>query len=121
MSHFYGSLEVDPWSAASSKRCGQAFLESYGKLHDELREQAPADQRPARKGQLCWPIKPKHHLFQHLVEQQLEELGNPRAYWTYVDESLMGAIAMMAAATPDPRSVAQQVLEKLVLCEAIAL
>ena len=33
---------------------------------------------------------PKAHLFQHLCEWQAVELGNPKFYWVYADEDLVG-------------------------------
>ncbi len=51
----------------------------------------------------------------------MDELGNPRSYWTYSDESLMGVLSVMAAATPDPRGVCEQVMSKLRLLASLAL
>ena len=43
-----------------------------------------------------WKFSPKHHLFQHLCEWQSSECGNPRYYWVYADEDLVGKIISIA-------------------------
>ncbi len=121
LDNFYKSLEGQPWSPDDTRREGVSFLEHYGHLHDLARNLDAGETRVPSRGELCWHIKPKHHLFQHLVEEQVEELGNPRSYWTYTDESLMGVLSQVAAATPDPRGVCEQVMSKLRLLASLAL
>ena len=47
-------------------------------------------------GRRLYKISPKHHLFVHLCEWQAVEMGNPRFYWTYADEDLVGSMIDMA-------------------------
>ena len=39
---------------------------------------------------------PKFHLFQHLCEIQFQIKGNPRFFWTYADEDLVGHMKEIA-------------------------
>lgn len=39
-----------------------------------------------------WKMHPKLHIFVHLCEWQALDWGNPRYYWTYADEDLVGLI-----------------------------
>ena len=40
-----------------------------------------------------WKMSPKTHLFIHLMEWHVLEIGlNPRGYWTYADEDLVGTM-----------------------------
>ena len=39
---------------------------------------------------------PKLHIFVHLCEWQAGEFGNPRSYWTYADEDLVGLLVECA-------------------------
>ena len=39
---------------------------------------------------------PKFHVFVHLAEWQAVEVCNPRVYWTYVDEDLVGCLVEVA-------------------------
>jgi hypothetical protein len=41
-------------------------------------------------GYRMWKMQPKVHLFQHLCEYMAIYQGNPKYYWTYQDESLVG-------------------------------
>ena len=43
-----------------------------------------------------WKFVPKFHLFVHLCEWQAVEEGNPRFYWTYQDEDLVGKMIEVA-------------------------
>ncbi len=97
------------------------FLRKHCELHDRTRGLPTGQARAIVRDERPWRIKLKHHLFLHLVEEQVLELGNPRAYWTYSDESLMGCVSVMAAATPDPRGMAEQVLAKLLVVESLCL
>ena len=38
-----------------------------------------------------WRAKPKLHLVQELGEYMTEEVGNPRDFWNYADESFVGS------------------------------
>jgi hypothetical protein len=41
-------------------------------------------------GVRMWKMNPKLHLFQHLCEYMVLFQGNPKYFWTYQDESLVG-------------------------------
>ena len=43
-------------------------------------------------GLRMWKFPPKIHLFAHLVEYMVLYQGNPKYYWTYQDEDLVGAM-----------------------------
>ena len=43
-----------------------------------------------------WKVNPKLHLFDHLCSWQAVEVGNPRFYWTYSDEDLVGLLIEVA-------------------------
>ena len=42
------------------------------------------------QGRRLWKFTPKCHLIEHLFNEQCREVGNPRGYWTYADEDLVG-------------------------------
>ena len=47
-------------------------------------------------GRKRWKMTPKVHLVQHLLEWQCLSAGNPRFYWTYADEDLVGSMIEVA-------------------------
>ena len=53
----------------------------------------------AEKHERLWKMTPKFHCFQHLMEWQSVEVCNPRFYWVYADEDLMGHIREIAQST----------------------
>ena len=46
-----------------------------------------------------WKWAPKLHAFLHLTEWQCADFGNPRFWWTYPDEDLVGHIIEVAKTT----------------------
>ena len=46
---------------------------------------------------LFWKLVPKHHLFLHIVEEQVAVAGSPKACWCYPDESEIGLAAKVGA------------------------
>ena len=47
-------------------------------------------------GHRAWKMTPKVSLFLHLCEWQGPSAGNPRFYWTYADEDLVGTMIEVA-------------------------
>ena len=43
-----------------------------------------------------WKATPKVHIFLHLCELQAVQYGNPRFYWVYADEDIVGKIVTVA-------------------------
>ena len=90
----------------------QLLNEFYRMLHDEgLHMSGASCKRAAEIGhQVCviyaqlsrgafdagdklWKTTPKIHLFAHLCEWIIPDIGlNPRSYWCYADEDLVGTL-----------------------------
>ena len=47
-------------------------------------------------GTKAWKLVPKFHLYQHLCLHQSASHGNPRFYWTYADEDMVGQMVEVA-------------------------
>ena len=62
-------------------------------------------------GLRMWKMMPKLHLFIHLCEDQAPRFGNPRYYWTYGDEDLVGQMITIAEGV-HPRTLPISVLVK---------
>ena len=88
---FYNILESESQFMSESARTlmpkiGQALAAKYDKLAKLALHQ----------GSRLWKLTPKLHLFEHLAEMQSVEFGNPRWWWTYADEDLVGLIIDIA-------------------------
>ena len=62
-----------------------------------------------------WKMSPKLHLFMHLCLHQAPVIGNPRYFWTYGDEDLIGQLVDIAKGV-HPSTLALSVLFKWVIC-----
>ena len=62
-----------------------------------------------------WKVTPKLHLFLHLVIHQAPVLGNPRFWWVYGDEDLVGHMIGIAEGV-HPTTLAASVLAKWLWC-----
>ena len=77
----YISGELVPFSSEKACELCRLVCVLYNALHEEM---------VAKIKPLLWDLKPKVHLLQELVEFQAKELGNPRHFWCYRDESWCG-------------------------------
>jgi len=64
----------------------------------------------------AWKIVPKHHLFQHLCLHQAHRFGNPRFYWTYADEDMVGHM-MEVAKSCHPSTLTQTAMFKCLVIQ----
>lgn len=95
------SMFLRPGVAAELKKLGFRM----GVLYSSLAADAAA------QSEKMWKMMPKMHLFVHLCEWQAEECGNPRFYWTYPDEDLVGIMVEIAESC-HPRTLAMNCLFK---------
>jgi len=51
-------------------------------------------QNAMQNGQHLWSVVPKHHFFEHLVDQALFE--NPKMFWVYTGEDFVGRLCRVA-------------------------
>ena len=66
-------------------------------MYAELGLEALQSERCRASGNwLRWRIYPKHHLFIHLLEEQMMTIGNPIECWAYGDEDFIGASVIVA-------------------------
>lgn len=54
------------------------------------------DKAEASGDTTSWTMKPKVHLFQELCEYKASLFGSPELFWTYMDESFCGFLALAA-------------------------
>lgn len=106
MVRFYELLESEPMflSAAAKEEIallGSRFCDLYSHLAGESFD----------AGMRMWKGSPKLHLFQHLCEWQAPEYGNPRFFWTYADEDMIGQMCKVAESC-HPRTMSTTALWK---------
>ena len=65
----------------------------------------------------AWKLTPKFHLLLHLVEIQIPRWGNPRFFWCYADEDLIGQV-IDAASSCHPSTMAAVALYKCSLMQS---
>ena len=82
-------------------RLGQVLCEQYCKVASYFFDH----------GSRLFKMSPKLHLFQHLCEFQCLIFGNPRYYWCYADEDLVGQMIEIASSC-HPATMASMVLFK---------
>ena len=66
------------------------------------------------KGSKLWKMNPKLHLFEHLTQHQIS-FGNPRFFWCYSDEDLIGLVTEISK-TVHPRTLPVSTLFKWLHC-----
>jgi hypothetical protein len=96
-----GSMFLDEQALAEIRTLGPGICKVYA----ELSSRALASKLK------FWKMAPKFHIFCHLCEWQAAEWGNPRFYWTYADEDLVGLMIDIAQ-TCHPKTLAVNALFK---------
>ena len=83
--------ELDNWSDQSAARL-QDFCRRHLLLFMSLaREVVQTDGEWVR-----WRFFPKAHMLQHLAGAQARRWGNPKEWWCYTDESVIGMVVRLA-------------------------
>ena len=96
-----GSMFLEPAMANEVSSIGVSLCKVYSEL----------SARAVANAEKMWKMAPKFHIFCHLCEWQAREFGNPRYYWTYADEDLVGLMIDIAE-TCHPKTIAVNALFK---------
>ena len=112
---FHRSCQAEPFDAERCRSAMFQFLQGMGQLNHMWR-QGLADNLVSAQP---WHIRPKSHMLQHLVQDQLDSWGSPSAFWCYSDESFVGSIKNVAMATKHPATLEDRVSEKVVLLAGV--
>ena len=84
----YMAMSLAAFDASAVGTATRKFLVLYESLTKEAQKKGHS---------LAWRMKPKFHLVQEMGEFQVQELGNPRLFWCYRDESFVGFIATIVS------------------------
>ena len=66
----------------------------------------------AERMKMPFHIRPKCHMDQHLVSDQLEVWGSPKCFSCYNDESFMGSIKLMCRCSSQPSTLEETAMSK---------
>ena len=109
-SSFSSALVLRAWEGAGDRwlgreDCTKQLCTLYAHLGNEA----------AAKREKAWKGSPTFHIFLHLCQWQVPDLRlNPRSYWTYADEDLVGTLVDCAEKC-HPSTMAWTALTKWVL------
>ncbi len=103
LASFYGALEacprhIDAECQRELAKLGRQICSFYAALN-------------GKHGPKAWKLTPKFHLLLHLVEIQIPRWGNPRFFWCYADEDLVGQVVEVAGSC-HPSTMAELALYK---------
>jgi hypothetical protein len=112
---FVTSCSASPFSVATCRTAMYQYLQALQGLHDMWRVGVPL----ARWNKLPFHIRPKCHVCQHLVEEQILLFGSPSGFWCYRDEDFVGAMKCIANKTKHPATLEKRMIEKLRILAAV--
>ena len=107
--------DEENFDADECRRGMFAYLSAMQDLHALWRRHLGVEDH----GSQPWHIRPKCHLLQHLVQDQLDRWGSPRRFWCYMDEDYMGDIKNIAAKSTHPKTLESTVMKKVQLGSGI--
>ena len=104
-------LELEkPWGPSVAEAVG-AFGRQHCLLYSELAMEAIRNPSYGDGVWVLWRIYPKHHMFLHVVEDQIKVAGSPSECWCYADESAIGQ-AVLVAETCHPKTIQRLIMQK---------
>ena len=115
LQEYHESCQAEPFQAADCQRSMQGFLEALTSLRSLMRRGLEA----ADHFRQPFPFRPKGHMLQHLVNEQILRWGSPKTFWCYGDEDFVGVIKRIAMQTKHPKSMEAILLQKYRLFAAI--
>ena len=111
MVEYHRSCGAEPWAPARCRDVMYRVLQGMNALRLLMRRHLPPDQHRAEP----FPLRPKAHMLQHLVEEKLSLWGSPRDFWCYGDEDFLGFVKGVAAGSRHPATLERVVLQKWAL------
>ena len=112
---YHTCCEVEPFIAAQCQANMQGFLEALTSLRALMRRGLDGALQSAQP----FPLRPKGHMLQHLVNEHISRWGSPRLFWCYGDEDFVGVIKRIALQTKHPKSMEAILLQKYRLFAAL--
>jgi len=112
---FHDACAVEPFDPEACKSAMYTYLESLEGLKVLWRTGLAS---PDQHHGLPFWIRPKAHMLQHLVEEQVYIWGSPTLFWCYRDESFVGSVkTTCTSASRHPDTLEATVGEKsMLLC-----
>jgi len=108
---YHREVLAEPFQPDECKKAMCKFLEGVGALHDLWR----AGRTVAERKVAPFHLRPKIHMLQHLMEDQLSLWGSPLKSWCYRDEDHVGMVKRLAGCCKNPRTLEARLNEKLML------
>jgi hypothetical protein len=115
LTRYQRSLAAEPFDPDACQAAMHLYLQSMSGLYSLWRNHCPA----AHVGQQPFNVRPKAHMLQHQVQDQIRDYGSPAEFWCYRDEDFVGNIKRMCAKTKDPRTLERRVMQKIKILEGV--
>jgi hypothetical protein len=111
MARYHRACVAEVFDEASCRSHMYRFLQGLAGLHVLWRRGLDE----SLHGTMPWPLRPKAHTLQHLVEDKTQIWGSPSRFWLYRDEDFIGTVKTICAKSSHPCTLESRVLEKLVI------
>lgn len=105
----------EPFDPAVCKAAMMQYLETLEDLHKLWRNGAPEHIH----GALPFQVRPKAHVLEHLVLDQIQVFGSPAKFWCYRDEDYVGSVKSICSKTKHPSTLEVRVVQKLQILEGL--
>ena len=115
LADYHRSCQDAPFDLERCRASMMGFLQTLALLHDMWRDGVPA----AEHQTMPWKIRPKAHMLQHLVCEQVQLWGSPASFWCYRDEDWVGSVKRIAARSRHPATLEERVAHKLMLAAGL--
>ena len=99
---------AEPFDVAACRASMHGFLEALAGLRLLVRRGLA----PELQGGQPFPLRPKAHMLEHVVDDKIQQWLSPKNFWCYADEDFVGIIKRIAVQTKHPRSMERVLMRK---------
>ena len=115
MVRYLRALSAEPFAVQAYCQEMYLYLQSLAGLQQLWRTGIPEDDQSG----LPFVLRPKSHIMQHLIEEQIERFGSPAQFWCYRDEDFVGSVKTIAGKTLHPATLEVRTMQKLRILESL--
>jgi hypothetical protein len=115
MTRYHQAIAAEPFDPDVCQAAMHLYLTSLSGLHELWTSTCP----PALIGSQPFNVRPKAHMLQHQVQDQIRDYGSPSEFWCYRDVDFVGNIKRICAKTKDPRTLESRVMQKVKILEGL--
>ena len=107
LNRFHEACQAEPFVVHACRESMHAFIQAQTSLRALNRRHLAPERHESQP--FAW--RPKGHMLEHLVNEQIPRRGSPKTFWCYADEDFVGIMKRIAMQTKHPKTMGRVILQ----------